>query len=79
MFPCNEVGLNVTDLLSFVSVSHDVKNLFISIPMDVALNALEKLLDVDPTLAQRTTLKTFHLNKLVSFCMKEANHFWFPE
>ncbi|KFD47738.1 hypothetical protein M514_11416 [Trichuris suis] len=46
--------------------------------MDVTLNTLEKLLDGDPTLAQRTSLKTFHINRLVS-CMKEANYFRFQE
>ncbi|KFD60975.1 hypothetical protein M514_26873 [Trichuris suis] len=47
--------------------------------MDVTLSTLEKLLDRDPTLAQRTSLKTFHITKLVSFCMKEANYFRFQE
>ncbi|KFD63300.1 hypothetical protein M514_24480 [Trichuris suis] len=64
---------------SDILVSYDVKDLFTNIPMDVTLDTLEKLLDGDPTLAQRTSLKTFHINKLVSFCMKEANYFRFQE
>ncbi|KFD49721.1 hypothetical protein M513_09418 [Trichuris suis] len=64
---------------SDILVSYDVKDLFTSIPMDAMLDALEKLLDMDSTLAQRTSLKTFHVNKLVSFCMKEANYFLFHE
>ncbi|KFD50276.1 hypothetical protein M514_08904 [Trichuris suis] len=67
--------LDSSDILA----SYDVKDLFTSIPMDVTLDALEKLLDVDSTLAQRTSLKTLHVNKLVSFCMKEANCFRFQE
>ncbi|KFD60687.1 hypothetical protein M514_10612, partial [Trichuris suis] len=64
---------------SDILVSYDVKDLFTNIPTDVTLNTLEKLLDRDPTLAQRTSLKTFHITKLVSFCMKEANYFRFQE
>ncbi|KFD63888.1 hypothetical protein M514_23879, partial [Trichuris suis] len=47
--------------------------------MDITLNALENLLDKDSTLSQRTSLKAFHVKKLVSFCMKEANYFRFGE
>ncbi|KFD67415.1 hypothetical protein M514_20451 [Trichuris suis] len=64
---------------SDVLVSNDVKDLFTSIPMDITLHALENLLDKDSTLSQRTSLKAFHVKKLVSFCMKEANYFRFGE
>ncbi|KFD56349.1 hypothetical protein M514_02804 [Trichuris suis] len=60
-------------------VSYGVKDLLTSMPVDIALNALETLLDVGPTLAQRTSLKTFHFNKLVSSCIKEVNYFPFQE
>ncbi|KFD49617.1 hypothetical protein M513_09449 [Trichuris suis] len=65
------ITLGPSDIL----VSYDVKDLFTSIPMDIILNALENLLDKDSTLSQRTSLKAFHVKKLVSFCMKEANYF----
>ncbi|KFD67416.1 hypothetical protein M514_20452 [Trichuris suis] len=51
---------------SDILVSYDVKDLFTSIPMDITLNALENLLDKDSTLSQRTSLKAFHVKKLVS-------------
>ncbi|KFD46363.1 hypothetical protein M513_12779 [Trichuris suis] len=69
------ITLRPSDIL----VSYDVKDLFTSIPMDITLNALENLLDKDSTLSQRTSLKAFHVKKLVSFCMKEANYFRFGE
>ncbi|KFD62912.1 hypothetical protein M514_24952 [Trichuris suis] len=69
------VTLGPSDML----VSYDVKDLFTSIPMDVTLNALEKRLDKDSTLSQQTSLRAFHVKKLVSFCMKEANYVQFGE
>ncbi|KFD62914.1 hypothetical protein M514_24954 [Trichuris suis] len=75
---CAEIKM-ITLRPSDILVSYDVKDLFTSIPMDITLNALENLLDKDSTLSQRTSLKAFHVKKLVSFCMKEANYFRFGE
>uniref|UniRef100_A0A5S6QAX1 Reverse transcriptase domain-containing protein n=1 Tax=Trichuris muris TaxID=70415 RepID=A0A5S6QAX1_TRIMR len=60
-----------------VLVSYDVKNLFTNIPIPTTLSVLEELLSNDITLAQRTKLNPFHVVKLVSFCMIEANYFRF--
>ncbi|KFD50757.1 hypothetical protein M513_08413 [Trichuris suis] len=75
---CAEIKM-ITLSTSDILVSYDVKGLFTSIPMDITLNALENVLDKDSTLSQRTSLKPFHVKKLVSFCMKEANYFRFGE
>ncbi|KFD63870.1 hypothetical protein M514_24018 [Trichuris suis] len=75
---CAEIKM-ITLRPSDILVSYDVKDLFTSIPMDITLNALENLLDKDSTLSQRSSLKAFHVKKLVSFCMKEANYFRFGE
>uniref|UniRef100_A0A5S6Q0J6 Reverse transcriptase domain-containing protein n=1 Tax=Trichuris muris TaxID=70415 RepID=A0A5S6Q0J6_TRIMR len=60
-----------------VMVSYDVKDLFTSIPMAHTLSTLQRLLDSDSTLHQRTSLNPFHIVKLVSFCMNEGNYFRF--
>ncbi|KFD58096.1 hypothetical protein M513_00859 [Trichuris suis] len=59
--------------------SYDVKDLFTSIPMNVTMDILEKLLHDDDTLHERTKLKPFHIHKLVSFFMFQANYFHFQK
>uniref|UniRef100_A0A5S6Q4E3 Reverse transcriptase domain-containing protein n=1 Tax=Trichuris muris TaxID=70415 RepID=A0A5S6Q4E3_TRIMR len=60
-------------------VSCDVKNLFTSIPMAHTLSTLQRLLNSDSTLHQRTSLNPFRIVKLVSFCMNEGNFFRFQD
>ena len=53
-------------------VSYDVKALFISVPIQPAINIIKKLLDEDKELQQRTTLSVNNITCLLEFCLKNT-------
>ena len=52
-----------------VMVSYDVRALFTSVPIQSALEVIEKLLKEDPDLQNRTTMSTKHIMDLLNFCL----------
>ena len=53
-------------------VSFDVKALFTSIPIDLAILAVEEAITVDPLLTTRTSLNIEDIMKLTKFCLETA-------
>ena len=51
-------------------VSHDVKALFTSVPIQPALNTIQSLLEDDKELHQRTTMSVKNIIILLEFCLK---------
>ena len=49
--------------------SYDVKSLFTSVPVDKAIELVEKKLRQDPTLTDRTNMNPHHLSQLHLFCV----------
>ena len=53
-------------------MSYDVKALFTSVPIQPALNIIEKLLEEDPELQQRTSMTVKHMTCLLEFCLRST-------
>ena len=50
-------------------MSFDVKALFTSIPIQPAINVIQKLLEEDQGLKQRTSMSVKHITSLLEFCL----------
>ena len=61
-----------------IIMSYDVKALFISVPIKPALKIIQKLLEEDQTLPQRTTMTVNNISCLLEFCLT-STHFTFQE
>ena len=55
-----------------VIVSYDVRALFTSVPIQPALEVIEKLLNEDPDLRKRTTMSTKQIMDLLEFCLRST-------
>ena len=55
-----------------IMVSYDVKALFTSVPIQPALNIIEKLLKEDTGLQNRTTMSIKHIMDLLEFCLRST-------
>ena len=55
-----------------VMVSYDVRTLFTSVPIQPALEVIEKLLNEDPDLQNRTTMSTKQIMDLLEFCLRST-------
>ena len=55
-----------------VMVSYDVRALFTSVPIQPALQVIEKFLKEDPDLQSRTTMSTKHIMDLLEFCLRST-------
>ena len=55
-----------------VMVSYDLRALFTSVPIQPALEVIEKLLKEDTTLWNRTTMSTKHIMDLLEFCLRST-------
>ena len=49
---------------------YDVKALFTSVPLQSAINIIQKLLDEDKELQQRISMSVGHITSLLEFCLK---------
>ena len=52
--------------------SYDVSALFISVPVDPALNIIKDLLEKDDTLKERTVMEVSNIILLLEFCLKNT-------
>ena len=50
-------------------LSFDVKAMFTSIPIQPAINVIQKLLEEDQDLKQRTSMSVKHITSLLKFCL----------
>ena len=55
-----------------VMVFYDVRALFTSVPIQPALEVIEKLLKEDTGLHNRTTMSTKHIMDLLEFCLRST-------
>ena len=55
-----------------IIMSYDVEALFTSVPIQSALNIIEKLLEEDPELQQRTSMTVKHITCLLEFCLRST-------
>ena len=55
-----------------IIMSYDVRTLFTSVPTQPALNIIEKLLEEDPELQQRTSVTVKHNTCLLEFCLRST-------
>ena len=55
-----------------IMMSYDVKALFTSVPIQPALNIIEKLLKEDTGLQNRTTMSVKHIMDLLEFCLRST-------
>ena len=55
-----------------VIMSYDVKALFTSVTIKPSLNIIEKLLEEDPELQQRTSMTVKHIACLLAFCLRST-------
>ena len=55
-----------------VIISYDVKALFTSVPIQPGLNIIEKLLEGDPGLQQRTSMTVQNIICLLEFCLRST-------
>ena len=55
-----------------IIMSYDVKALFTSVPIQPALNIIEKLLEEDPGLQQRTSMTVKHITCFLEFCLRST-------
>ena len=53
-------------------VSYDVRALFTSVPIQPALDVIEKLLKEDTSLQNRTSMSTKHIMDLLEFCLRST-------
>ena len=61
-----------------IMMSYDVKALFTSVPIRPALKIIQKLLEEDQTLPQRTTVTVKNITCLLGFCLT-STYFTFQE
>ena len=61
-----------------IIMSYDVKALFTSVPIKPALKIIQKLLEEDQTLPQRTTMTVNNITCLLEFCLT-STYFTFQE
>ena len=61
-----------------IIMSYDVKALFTSVPIKPALKIIQKLLEEDHTLPQRTTMTVKKITCLLEFCLT-STYFTFQE
>ena len=61
-----------------IIMSYDVKALFTSVPIKPALKIIQKLLEEDQTLPQRTTMTVNNITCLLEFCLT-GTYFTFQE
>ena len=59
-------------------MSYDVKALFTSVPIKLALKIIKKLLEEDQTLQQRTSMTVNNITCLLEFCLN-STYFNFQE
>ena len=64
--------------LDDIIMSYDVKALFTSVPIKPALKIIQKLLEEDHTLPQRTTMTVKNITCLLEFCLS-STYFTFQE
>ena len=50
--------------------SYDVSALFTSVPIEAAINIIQRILELDQELHSRTTMKVEHITSLLEFCLK---------
>ena len=50
--------------------SYDVSALFTSVPIEAAINIIQRRLELDQELHSRTTMKVEHITSLLKFCLK---------
>ena len=55
-----------------IIMSYDVKALFTSVSIQPGLNIIEKLLEEDPELQQRTSMTVKHITCLLEFCLRST-------
>ena len=55
-----------------IIIAYDVKALFTSVPIQPALNIIEKLLEEDPGLQQWTSMTVKNIICLLEFCLKST-------
>ena len=55
-----------------VMVCYDVRALFTSVPIQPALEVIEKLLKEDTGLQKRTSMSTKHINDILEFCLRST-------
>ena len=55
-----------------VMISYDVKALFTSVPIQPAFTIIEKLLEKDPGLQQRTSMTVKNIICLLEFCLRST-------
>ena len=55
-----------------IIISYDVKALFTSVPIQPSLNIIEKLLEEDPGLQQRTSMTVKNIICLLEFCLRST-------
>ena len=53
-------------------ISYDVSALFISVPVDPALNIIQDLLEKDHTIKERTVMEVSDIILLLEFCVKNT-------
>ena len=61
-----------------IIMSYDVKALFTSVPNKPALKIIQKFLEADQTLPQRTTMTVNNITCLLDFCLT-SSYFTFQE
>ena len=55
-----------------IIMSYDVKVLFTSVPIQPAHNIIQKYLEEDPELQQRTSMTVKHITCLLEFCLRST-------
>ena len=50
--------------------SYDVSALFTSVPIEAAINIIQRRLELDQELHSRTNMKVEHITSLLEFCLK---------
>ena len=55
-----------------IMISYDVRALFTSVPIQPALDVIEKLLKEDTGLQNRTSMSTKHIMDLLEFCLRSS-------
>ena len=55
-----------------IIMSYDVKALFTSVPIQLAIDIIVKLLEKDPALQQRTSMTIRQITSLLEFCLRST-------
>ena len=61
-----QVTLQADDIIT----SYDVAALFTSVPIEAAINIIQRRLELDQELHSRTNMKVEHITSLLEFCLK---------